>query len=78
MTIEVAVKRNEAVLEPLYSLPEAAKATNVSLAWWRQKVFQRQVRFLKLGRRVLIPQSTIEELLKRGIVEPRRADEEGQ
>ncbi len=56
----------------LYTLREAATVTKMSLAFWRQKVWRREVKFMKIGRSVRIPQSTIDELLARSIVEPRR------
>lgn len=53
------------------SIKEAARRTGMSQAWWRQRVFQRDLKYLKIGKRVLIPESTIEEVLERAIVEPK-------
>ena len=47
----------------LYTVREAAAMTRMSASWWRQRIFFRQIRFLKIGRRVLIPRETIDELL---------------
>ena len=55
----------------LLTIIEAAELSRMSPAWWRQKVFRKEIRFLKVGRRVLIPRSTIDELLTESIVEPR-------
>jgi len=44
----------------------------VSPAWWRQKIFRKKIRYLKIGRKILIPQSTIDEILKEAVVEPRK------
>lgn len=55
----------------LLTVKEAAEKTKMSVGWWRQRVFHNDVRFLKIGRRVLIPQSTIEEIISKSIVEPR-------
>jgi excisionase family DNA binding protein len=57
--------------EPLYTIAESAEQTRMSVAWWRQMVFQRRIRFLKVGRRVLIPESTIRGLLSKSVVEPK-------
>lgn len=55
----------------LYTIAEAAEETRMSQAWWRKKIFQKDIRYLRIGRRVFIPQSTIEEILNKAIVEPR-------
>ena len=55
----------------LLTITEAAKLTRMSSAWWRQRVFRKEIKFLKVGRRVLIPKSTIDELLNQSIVEPK-------
>jgi len=56
----------------LYTVEEAALATNMSPAFWRQKIWRREVKFMKIGRSIRIPQSTIDELLQDATVEPRR------
>jgi len=53
------------------SISQAAEITGMSQSWWRQRIFRREIRFLKVGRRVLIPKDTIEELLSQSVVEPR-------
>jgi hypothetical protein len=58
------------VFDRLYTVGEAAEATRMSVAWWRQAIFQKKVRVCRIGRRVLIPGATISNLLKTGIVEP--------
>jgi hypothetical protein len=63
----------ELVDNELLTIPEAAETSRLSIAWWRQAIFQRKVRFVKLSRRVFIPKSTIRQLIKDGTVEPRRA-----
>jgi len=57
--------------EKLYSIPEAADRSRLSVSWWRQRIFQREIRFVKVGRRVLIPEATINELIEKGVVEPK-------
>ena len=63
------VKKKE-VIEEVYTVREAAEKTKLSIAWWRQQVFQKSVRYIKIGRRVLIPKSTVEALFVDGNVEP--------
>ena len=54
----------------LNTVNETADKLRLSPAWVRQKIFRREIRFLKIGSRVLIPDSTIEDILKKSIVEP--------
>jgi excisionase family DNA binding protein len=54
-----------------YTVNETAEKLRLSPAWVRQKIFRRQIRFLKIGRRVFIPDSTIEDILQKSVVEPR-------
>jgi len=56
--------------EPIHSIPDARKRVPMSMAWWRQKVFRKEIKYLKIGGRVFIPESTIVELLKKAVVEP--------
>lgn len=58
------------IFERLYTVPEAAEVSRLSISWWRMSVFKRRVRFLRVGRRILIPASTIEELCTSSVVEP--------
>ena len=55
----------------LLSVREAAEETKMSLGWWRQRIFHKDIRVVKIGRRVFIPRSTIDDILNRSIVEPR-------
>jgi len=59
----------------LLSIGQCAKITGMSQSWWRQRVFRREIRFLKVGARVLIPRSTIDALLRQSVVEPRTRPE---
>lgn len=52
------------------TIKEAAQRWRMSEAWVRKQVFERKIRFLKIGSRVFIPESTIEDVLNCGIVEP--------
>lgn len=55
----------------LLTVREAAEETKMSLGWWRQRIFLKDVRVVKIGRRVFIPRSTIEDIIARSIVDPR-------
>ena len=56
----------------LMTVDEAAAATRMSKSWWRQQIFRKTVKHLKVGRRVLIPREVVEELLSDSVVEPRK------
>ena len=56
----------------LFTVKETASKLRMSQAWVRMKIFQREIAYLKVGRRVLIPESTIEEILRRALVRPRQ------
>jgi len=55
----------------LLSVEEAAKQTRTSVAFWRTRIFRKEIQFVKLGRRVLIPQNTVDDMIQRGLVQPR-------
>ena len=55
----------------LLTVEEAAEATRMSLSWWRQKVFRREVDYLKIGRSVRIPRSTVDLVLERSRIKAR-------
>jgi excisionase family DNA binding protein len=57
-------------LEAIFTVPEAAEITRLSLSWWRKKIMDKKIRHLKVGGRVLIPQSAIQELFENSVVEP--------
>jgi excisionase family DNA binding protein len=60
---------NEAPL----TVKEAARRSNMSVPWWRKKIRDREVKHLRIGRKVLIPKDTIRELFKTCTVEPRKS-----
>ena len=53
-----------------FTIEEAANLSRMSQSWWRQKIFKKEIRHLKVGRRVLIPESTLNELFANAVVEP--------
>ena len=56
-------------MEKIFSIDEASDLSRMSVAWWRTKILRKEIRYLKIGRRVLIPESTINGLFERSIVE---------
>jgi len=55
--------------ETNYTIKEAAEISRMSEPWWRQKIMRKEIKHLKIGRRVFIPESVIEQLFQDGIVE---------
>ena len=53
---------------------KAAQISGLSVAWWRQRVFRKEVPFYKVGRRVLFDPDDIARLLNRCRVEPQEAE----
>jgi len=56
--------------ETNFTIKEASNKTKMSESWWRQRIFRKEIRYLKIGRRVFIPESVIEQIFRDGIVEP--------
>jgi excisionase family DNA binding protein len=57
----------------LMTIAEVAEASRMSPSWWRQKIFRREINFLKLGRSVRIPKSTLDEILEKSKVQKRES-----
>ena len=55
--------------ETHYTIKEAAEYSRLSISWWRQKISKKEVRHLKIGRRVFVPESTLQKMFTDGIVE---------
>lgn len=72
MIYNTNLKIKGSIMEDLFTIKEAAQESKMSPGWWRQRVFHRDVRFLKVGRKVLIPKTTIDQVLTQSIVEPRK------
>lgn len=58
--------------EKKYTVREASEESGMSVSWWRQKCFQRKIVYLKIGRKVLIPESTLQEVMRNAVVIPTR------
>jgi excisionase family DNA binding protein len=56
----------------LLTVKEAAQMTRMSASWWRQRVFRREIEYLKIGRSVRIPKATVDQVLERSLVQERR------
>ena len=57
-------------MEEMHDIKQAAAITKVSVGWWRERIFNKKIRFVRMGRRILIPDSTIYDLISKGVVEP--------
>lgn len=55
----------------LLTVDETANKLRMSQAWIRQLIFQKKIKYFKIGRRVFIPSAAIEEILEKSVVEPR-------
>ena len=53
------------------TVKEAANQTRMSVSWWRKMVFEKRIKHLKIGRRVLIPADVVDELFNNSIVDVR-------
>lgn len=56
----------------LLTIKEAVERTKLSPGWWRQRIFRKDLCFMKIGKRVFIPEQTVEELLRNGMVQARK------
>jgi excisionase family DNA binding protein len=56
----------------LLSVAEAAERLNISVFTLRGWISQRRVRFVRLGRRVMMRPEDLETLINGSVVEPRR------
>ena len=50
---------------------EASEQTGMSVSWWRKMIFEKKIKHLKIGRRVLIPPAVIDDLLTSSIIDVR-------
>ena len=58
-------------MDSLMTVEEAAQLSRMSPSWWRQKVFRREIDYLKIGRNVRIRRSTVEGVLNRAEIKAR-------
>ena len=47
-----------------YRIPEAAKAICISVSKLKEEMYQGRIRYIKIGRRVVIPRWALEERLR--------------
>lgn len=57
---------------------EAAAKLRMSPAWIRMKIFKKEICFMKIGRRVFIPESTITEIIDQSFVRPHNGLKSGE
>ena len=51
-------------------ITEAARISGMSVSWWRQRVFRKEVPFYRVGRRIVFDAEDIAKILDRCRVEP--------
>jgi hypothetical protein len=49
---------------------QAARVSGMSVSWWRQRVFRKEVPFYKVGRRIIFDAQDIARILDRCRVDP--------
>jgi excisionase family DNA binding protein len=57
-------------MRQMFDIKKAAELTGLSVSWWRKAVQGRTVPFVRIGRRILIEESAINQLLDQSRVEP--------
>ena len=55
--------------EKHYTIKEVAEQSRLSVSWWRQRISKKEMWYLKIGRRVFVPESTLQKMFTDGIVE---------
>ena len=66
----MASGKGEVLMRQKIDINEAARISGMSVSWWRQMVFRKQVPFYKVGRRIVLDAEDIAKLLDRCRVEP--------
>lgn len=56
--------------ERLLTVTETAETLNTGTRFVRRLIAERRIRYTHLGRHVRIPESTVRELIRAGMVEP--------
>jgi len=51
-------------------ITEAARISGMSVSWWRQRVFRKEVPFYRVGRRIVFDAEDIAKILDKCRVEP--------
>ncbi|MCF8056541.1 MAG: helix-turn-helix domain-containing protein [Desulfocapsa sp.] len=51
--------------ERKYTVKEAAQKSRMSEAWWRRAILEKKVEVLRVGRKILIPESTMANIYQR-------------
>jgi excisionase family DNA binding protein len=48
--------------EKNYTIKEVAEQSRLSVSRWRQRISKKEMRYLKIGRRVFVPESTLQKM----------------
>lgn len=54
-----------------YTIKEAAEKSRMSVSWWRLLIYEKKIKYRKLGRRVFIPRSTYNKVMSDAVIEPK-------
>ena len=57
--------------EKHYTIKEAAEQSRLSVSWWRRRIADQEVRHLKIGRRIFVPESTLQKMFADTAIEPK-------
>lgn len=52
----------DVINEKKFTVPEAATITKMSQSWWRRAIFEKRISVVRVGRKIFIPQSTINSI----------------
>lgn len=56
-------------MEKKFTIKEAAEKSGMSQSWWRLRILNKKIRYIKVGGRIFIPESTLDGIYT--VVEPR-------
>jgi len=59
------------IAEKNYSIAESSEKIGMSPSWFRQKISQREIKFLRLGGRIFITGETLINLMRDAVVLPK-------
>jgi hypothetical protein len=59
-------------MEEMLTAPEFAEQTRMSIGWVRKQIFEEKIKTCRIGRKVFIPKGVLEELIEKGMSEPKQ------
>lgn len=61
---------NQVIDDDKYTIKQASKKSGMSESWWRQQCYQKNILYLKVGRKVIIPGITMREVMRNAVIVP--------